>query len=261
VTFTPRDLDGLAAAERMLSWGTCTPYSCLETVHRAFPFGASDAPGAYTHALVEWERCPADRRHPGDPNPPAGAIVLWDLYVKSLGYSAGHIALSIGGGRVVSTDWPVKGRIGVAKITDITAAWNATYLGWTNRIGGHTVITAGTPTPTGYTSQEEDMLKNDPELQARLDEIVSFIASNFTGITGVVQAEGGTTRQYVDRRVSDLAGWTRDDANRIRASLGSADPKAIAAALAPLIPAAANPAAVVDELAKRLAGKVTDATL
>lgn len=111
--------------------------------------------------------------------------------------------------------------------------------------------------PAGTASEgDTTMLKDDPDLQARLNQITDFMASNFTGLTGVVQAEGGTTRQYVDQRVSDLAGWTRDDANSIRATLATAgaDPAAIAAALAPLIPTGVDARAVADELAKRLAG-------
>ena len=63
------------------------------------------------------------------------------------------------------------------------------------------------------------MYANDPELRARLDQIVEFVAANFQGLTGKVAGEGDQTRKHVDRRISDLAGWTRDDANGIRASI------------------------------------------
>ncbi len=142
MAFTPLELDGQAAAQTMLSWGTYPKYRCLQAVHEAFPFERSDAPGSYNNAIDEWNRCPSNRRHPGDRNVPAGGIVLFDLYVSSLGYSAGHIGISLGGDRFVSTDWPTYGRIGIATIGEVEDKWNATYLGWTNRVGGHTVITA-----------------------------------------------------------------------------------------------------------------------
>lgn len=105
--------------------------------------------------------------------------------------------------------------------------------------------------------QEDTMLKNDPDLQERLNQIVDYLSQNFTGLTNVVTAEGGTTREFVDRRVSELAGWTRDDANATRAALAEltvagTDPVRLAEALAPLIPRGADPAAVVDELRRRL---------
>lgn len=143
--FTPLEMDGQEAARTMLSWGTYPSYHCLEAVHNAFPFERSDSPGSYRNAVDEWNRCPADRRHPGDRNPPAGAILLFDLYVRSLGYNAGHIMIAYGGGEnAVSTDRPVYGRIGMTTISEIEDDWGGTYLGWTDRIGGHKVITAAT---------------------------------------------------------------------------------------------------------------------
>lgn len=145
MAFTPLEMDGQAAARTMLSWKTYPSYRCLEAVHNAFPFEKSDEPGAYRNAIDEWNRCPADRRHPGDRNPPSGAILLFDLYVQSLGYNAGHIMIAYGGGEnAVSTDRPTYGRIGMTTISDIERDWGGRYLGWTNRIGGHTVITAAT---------------------------------------------------------------------------------------------------------------------
>lgn len=141
MSFTPLTLDGQAAAARLLSWRTYTQHRCLEAVHRAFIFERSDSPGSYRVALDEWWRCPADRRRT-DRTPPAGAICLWDLTVSGLGRT-GHIAISVGDGKVATTDWPTRGRIGTATITEIERAWNATWLGWTNRIGGHTVTTKG----------------------------------------------------------------------------------------------------------------------
>lgn len=121
-----------------------------------------------------------------------------------------------------------------------------------NRANAGSTAAAG-PAGTGsrpLNPQEDTMYRDDPDLRARLDQIVDYLSQNFTGLTNVVTAEGGTTREFVDRRVSDLAGWTRDDATAIRAALDGldvvgTDPRAIAEAIGE---------AVADVLVRRLAG-------
>lgn len=52
------------------------------------------------YAKYVWEKAPASAvRSPGDTSPPAGAIVVWG---PPTGGSAGHIGISIGGGRFIS---------------------------------------------------------------------------------------------------------------------------------------------------------------
>jgi len=131
-------LDGAAGADRMLSWGTYTPGMCLQAVSKAV--GAfdlqSDRPGWYTFALRGWQNTPDDRRH-YDRTPPKGAVVYFSA--SSNGY--GHIALSLGGGRIVSTDVPRNGQIGVTTIDAICDAWGRTYLGWSDSFMGHDLST------------------------------------------------------------------------------------------------------------------------
>lgn len=118
---------------------------------------------------------------------------------------------------------------------------------------------------------KDTMYKDDPDLQARLNQIVQFIADNFTGTSNLVKAEGGTTRNlvkseasatrtHVDTRINDLAGWTRDDATSIRLAIdrlaaAGNDPAKIAAAFSEMIPAAVSAQSVADEFAKRLSKK------
>ncbi len=114
----------------------------------------------------------------------------------------------------------------------------------------------------GQSPEEDDMYANDPGLQARLDQIVGFIAANFEGLTALVKAESdehiAAANAKVDEARNQLAGWTRDDANSIRGaisglSVAGTDPAKIAAAIAPLIPAGASAKDVADELARRIA--------
>lgn len=66
---------------------------------------------------------------------PAGVPVYW------LGGSRGfgHAAVSLGGGYCRSTDWPSSGRVGTARIDDVTRAFNQTLVGWTEDINGSVI--------------------------------------------------------------------------------------------------------------------------
>lgn len=79
------------------------------------------------HAIEAWDR--ATRRHP-DGDPPAGAPVYWG------GGRFGHIALSVGGGLVRSTDWSHDGVVGEVSIARLTDAWNKPYRGWSSDFAG-----------------------------------------------------------------------------------------------------------------------------
>lgn len=139
MVFTPLTMDGQAAAQKLLKKGWNEVHKCLKEVFNAFPFERSDT-GDYASARVQWERTPKNRRHPGDRGVPPGALVFFDLTVSGTADPRpGHIGISLGGDRFVSTDWPTRGRISVAKIADVEEAWRARYLGWTDVIGGHNV--------------------------------------------------------------------------------------------------------------------------
>jgi hypothetical protein len=96
-------------------------WNCIAAPHS---FGLADANAA-------WNRSTQRR---GGTNAPAGAPVYW------AGGSHGHIAISVGGGRVRSTDWPAKGKVGEVGIDQMTQAWHLAYRGWSTDF-------AGTPIP------------------------------------------------------------------------------------------------------------------
>lgn len=79
-------------------------------------------------AVDAWRRCRSKGEVVETSNAdriPAGTFVYWSGGRN--GY--GHVAITLGDGRCVSTDWP-SGRIGVAKIDDITRTWNLRLLGY-----------------------------------------------------------------------------------------------------------------------------------
>jgi hypothetical protein len=96
-------------------------------------FGLADANAA-------WQR---SKNRRGDQSPPPGAPVYW------AGGKHGHIAISVGGGSVRSTDWPVKGQVGDVKISRITSAWGITYRGWSTDWAGVPIPGIGSPTIMG----------------------------------------------------------------------------------------------------------------
>lgn len=134
---------GPDAADTMASWSTFPKDRCLLAVSRAFQYGTPtsvsevdplvilDPAGADNH----WRHTPEQFKH-YDWDPPKGAVVQW--LDRSGDRERGHIAISMGGGQIVSTDKPGKGQIGVVAISDIT--WSdMEYAGWSTWINGRQV--------------------------------------------------------------------------------------------------------------------------
>lgn len=72
---------------------------CLSFVRDAWLAGAGRDIGSAYNAISYWKARPAQQVR-GNTNPPAGALVFWN----SDAYNAdGHVAISIGGGRAIST--------------------------------------------------------------------------------------------------------------------------------------------------------------
>lgn len=107
------------------AWTRNRPGMCLFTVQTWLA-----APWSGPWAEDAWNRWGG--HHVGDTHPPAGVPVYWHNPRSKYG----HIALSVGGGRVRSTDWPSSGRVGELSIDEMTRAWNLVYLGWADRFSG-----------------------------------------------------------------------------------------------------------------------------
>ena len=114
---------------------------CLNFVQTMF-----GAPWSGPSAIWAWNH--AKHKHRGDKNPPPGVPVYWS------GGRYGHIATSVGGGRVRSTDWPRRGQVGECSIDQLSRAWGKHYEGWAADIGGQNVPGVGhsTATPHGARS-------------------------------------------------------------------------------------------------------------
>lgn len=122
-----------AAAEQAIAWMSARAGSrqydglCLAAVYQAYlaggrnitaglPYGPSHD-SAYTYWTV------ATDKHPGDRNPPRGALVFF----RSAAGAPGHVALSLGGGQMIST---YDGRTAGIHTMAISSYDPSRYLGW-----------------------------------------------------------------------------------------------------------------------------------
>ena len=93
---------------------------CLRFVGRAVYQRPWDG-ASINEAHMVWDNAPAALRYPRDFDAPRGALVLWNA---SIGGGAGHIAISLGGGKMVTTTG------GAISIRNIAGFSDRAYLGW-----------------------------------------------------------------------------------------------------------------------------------
>jgi uncharacterized protein YraI len=93
---------------------------CDNVMALAYGFSASGSETAYDH----WLAVPAKYKHAGETEVPAGGLAFF-------GGGDGHVMISIGGGKFVSTDIGGNGTFTVTTIAAIKSAWGKPYLGWT----------------------------------------------------------------------------------------------------------------------------------
>lgn len=95
---------------------------CLAFVANVYGWNFSGV----NYAIDHYKVVPAGMRHDGDRTPPPGALMYWDT-----GQRAGHIAVYLGNGEIVSNDVKRPGYIDIVKADFIEKNWKAKYVGWT----------------------------------------------------------------------------------------------------------------------------------
>lgn len=124
-------VDGVAAANTLYSYSGIKNGLCLYYVWQAYKAnGASTDRNAGT-AYIGWQI--SEGKHEGDRNPPAG-VPVW--FGPRPGSDAGDVVISMGGGKVVATEWPSSGHTGICTIDQRQAQIGRPYLGWTETILG-----------------------------------------------------------------------------------------------------------------------------
>lgn len=126
-------------------------------------------------------------------NPPAGACVYWAVG------RYGHIALSLGGGYVRSTDWPSKGSVGTVSISRLSSAWGATYRGWSADYAGHPipgVVTATYPGPMTV-DMGAPIYAHNLRPEARNNDTARFEKAIWNKLGGPYRQSIVNSKQYV----------------------------------------------------------------
>ena len=99
------------------------PGYCLQWSRECAAIGS-----LYPDAATAWRM--AHHRHKGDRHPPRGAMVYW--LGGSHGY--GHIAPSLGDGRIRSTDAGGAGKVATVDLGWVESHWGLPYAGWADNV-------------------------------------------------------------------------------------------------------------------------------
>lgn len=118
--------------------GTC--YLWTRTMAGSAAVGDVDRDGD-ADAVDGWKA--TKHRHPGDRNPPAGVPVFWSGGRN--GY--GHASVSLGGGKIRSTDADGSGRVATVDLAWPERTWGLTYLGWAEDLNGEIIPAPAPPKP------------------------------------------------------------------------------------------------------------------
>lgn len=126
------DAAGISPAEAIAtarSWSLSRKFvgvgQCLATVRQYYGVAAGFPTAAASYSA-------ADHKYhvPSGVDVPRGAPVWW----TGGSHGAGHIAISVGGGICLSTDWKEQGRIDYARIDEITSRWGLHFEGYTQEV-------------------------------------------------------------------------------------------------------------------------------
>lgn len=110
--------------------------------------GDFDGDGA-ADAEDGWKSEPPSARH-SDRNPPRGVPVSWVGGRNDFG----HRAISLGNGKIRSTDAGGSGRVATVDLAWVERNWGLTYVGWSETIDG---IKIPLPPPTGPKTRGENI--------------------------------------------------------------------------------------------------------
>lgn len=126
--------DRESAARRAESSTTNSPGFCQSWTRNIFgapSAGDVDRDGD-ADAVDGWKSEPLSARHEGDRNPPRGVPVAWSGGSKG----HGHRAVSLGNGKIRSTDAGGLGHVATVDLNWPEVHWGMRYLGWSETISG-----------------------------------------------------------------------------------------------------------------------------
>jgi len=244
-------VNGAAAAAWMYPGRPNEDNACLNTVWQAY--GSPHTIGRLPHhtfgtAIEAYNY--TTKRHT-DRNPPEGAAVWFGAcsgprYAGDEHWRDGDVTVARKG-ILGATDYKTFGHIGECTIAEREAQTGRKYAGWTEDIFGHDIILGATAAPhaTPLATTEEDTMK----LNAIRNHDGSIGLIDEGGLLYPISDEGlwncylrlGIVQQQPDGtfflQQTDGTVWNALSTRtaRVLAARSSADPKAIAASLAPLL--------------------------
>jgi hypothetical protein len=133
------------AAQAAEATVTNTPDACQAQTRAWFDapsVGDYDGDGA-ADAEDGWKSEPSEYKHPGDRNPPRGVPVS---YVGG-SHDNGHRAISLGNGKIRSTDAGGRGVVATVPLDWPEKAWGLTYVGWSETCDGYYIPLPPPPAP------------------------------------------------------------------------------------------------------------------
>lgn len=156
----------LGSPDSAVSWATNTAgvdgqkwrQLCDRFVANAYGLPRS----GYASARSHWQSIPARYKHPGDMNPPAGALVFWN------NGQYGHVAISTGSGAVRTThlNGGTPTTVGLAECTRQLGG-QGVYLGWAEPyFGGRVLSKTGGASSDGTTSPQKGSTGDDATASA-----------------------------------------------------------------------------------------------
>ncbi|WP_198410830.1 hypothetical protein [Microbacterium halophytorum] len=188
--------DGAKAASILRNWGELAHHgACLYYVWQAYAqAGAAGlANGDYQTATAGWYGSPG--KHAGDRNPPAGVPVWWG---PKAGSDAGDVVISLGGGRVVATDYPKYGEVGVCTIDQREAQIGRPYFGWTETILG-APINYSTASAAGEIEEEDMPLSSEDVKRVAAEVIRTFPYEDMAAHVWARNGIGDLIKRMADR--------------------------------------------------------------
>jgi len=236
----------------------CQPGWCLQYVRQAFGL-----PARHPTATAAWEASESKHR---DRNFPKG--VWLPVWFSLANEPAGHVALMAPDGSVFSTSdlgsVPHQ-HLDLSDLMNYYARYGMrlTYLGWTEDVAGYPVLTDGGIAAQGTITEGDIFMALTDKEQKRILDAADRINGRVHDVDVLNAADGAymnNTRDAQFAAVMDALGKTlnKDDGGYIVKLVqaikpGTTDAKAVADALAGIIPASIAKE-VADELSNRLKG-------
>ena len=157
---------------------------CAAFVYHAYHDGAGLPNSSYNTATLMGN----DLITNTDNNPPRGAFVFWNIPAGYSGAGFGHVALSLGNGKIIHS-WGTTAAncVVTGTITAVNNYYGASnYRGWGSPIKGYTLAT-----DTGTSTTKPDKTKD-----MSVDDYMTYYAQSVTSFSGTATPKSGTLKLY-----------------------------------------------------------------